>query len=171
MARAEPSAACRALPAAAATEKGDGLKNETLIAEASTTIDAPVNAVWKALVTPAIIRKYMFGTEVKSDWTEGGAITWKGEWKGKEYEDKGEILKIEPNRLLRYSHFSPLAGLPDTAENYHTVEITLSDQGNSTGVKLTQDDNATEEAREHSAKNWQTMLDGLKKVLEEAPPS
>lgn len=51
-------------------------------------------------------------------------------------------------------------------ENYHTVTIELSGEGAQTTVKLSQDNNATEEAREHSEKNWQMMLDGLKKLLE-----
>jgi hypothetical protein len=35
-----------------------------------------------------------------------------------------------------------------------------------TRVSLTQDNNATEEARPHSKKNWAMMLGGLKKFLE-----
>jgi hypothetical protein len=30
----------------------------------------------------------MFGTTVNSEWREGAPITWKGDWKGKAYEDK-----------------------------------------------------------------------------------
>ena len=72
---------------------------------------------------PEAIRRYMFGTTVVSDWKEGGPIVWKGEWKGKAYEDKGVILRLEPERILQYSHFSPQSGLPDTPENHHTVTI------------------------------------------------
>jgi uncharacterized protein YndB with AHSA1/START domain len=108
----------------------------------------------------------MFGTTVVSDWQEGSPITWEGEWKGKPYEDKGKIRKIEPPRLLQYSHYSPLSGLPDTPENHHTVTIELSAKGAQTGVSLSQDNNASDEAREHSEKNWKMMLEGLKKLLE-----
>jgi hypothetical protein len=38
-------------------------------------------------------------------------------------------------------------------------------------VTLIQDNNETAEAREHSEKNWQMMLDGLKAVVEEKPPA
>ena len=137
-----------------------------MIAKASTTIDAPAAKVWAALVTPASIRQYMFGTNVESDWKQGSAITWKGEWQGKAYEDKGVIQKIEPPRVLQYTHYSPLAGLPDEPENYHTVTIELSGEGSQTNVALSQDNNPTEEAREHSEKNWQMMLEGLKKFVE-----
>lgn len=136
------------------------------IARSSTTIAAPAEKVWNALVTPATIKQYMFGTTVTSDWKEGSSITWKGEWKGKAYEDKGVIRQFRPGRALQYTHFSPLGGLPDKPENYHTVTVQLSPEGNQTRVSLTQDNNPTEEARAHSEKNWGMMLDGLKKLLE-----
>ena len=136
------------------------------IAKASTTINAPIAKVWDAFVNPQVIKKYMFGTTVASDWKEGSPITWKGEWEGRAYEDKGVILKIEPERLLKYSHFSPLSGQPDVPENYHKVTIELSRKGKQTAVSLSQDNNATEEARQHSEKNWKMMLAGLKKQLE-----
>jgi len=53
------------------------------------------------------------------------------------------------------------------AENYHTVTIDLSAEGNQTQLSLTQDNNATEEARAHSEKNWGMMLAAMKKFLEQ----
>jgi|SRR5688572_16495227 uncharacterized protein YndB with AHSA1/START domain len=137
-----------------------------LVAKASTTIHAPASTVWDALVDPRKIKQFMFGTDVASDWKEGSPITWKGEWKGKAYEDKGVIQRLEPGRLLQYTHFSPLAGLPDKPENYHTVTIELSGNGEETKVALSQDNNVTEEERGHSAENWSLMLEGLKKLVE-----
>jgi uncharacterized protein YndB with AHSA1/START domain len=147
----------------------EGVLDRALLAKAETSIDAPVARVWRALVTPEDIKRYMFGATVVSDWKVGGPIVWKGEWQGKHYEDKGRILRMEPERLLSYTHFSPLAGLPDEPENYHTVTIELATQGRGrTLVTLTQDNNANEEARAHSEENWRHMLDGLKRVVEQA---
>jgi uncharacterized protein YndB with AHSA1/START domain len=137
-----------------------------LVAEVAIEINVPVLEVWDALTNPNIIKKYMFGTNVISDWEEGSPIIWKGEWQGKKYEDKGTILKLDANRVLQYTHFSPLSGLPDTLENYHTVTIALSDQGSHTSVSLRQDNNPTEDARGHSEQNWRMMLLSLKKLLE-----
>lgn len=142
-----------------------------LVANASAVIDAPVARVWHALVDPETIAKYMFGTKVESDWKAGSPIRWKGVWKEKPYEDKGVILRIEPERVLEYSHFSPLTGAKDSPENYHTVTIELSVGPSQTRVSLAQDGNATEEAKAHSEKMWSSMLDGLKKVLEEDAPA
>jgi len=137
-----------------------------LIAKASITINAPIAKVWDAFINPDKIKQYMFGTNAVSDWKEGSSIVWKGEWEGKKYEDKGVILKLEHGHRIQYSHFSPLTGQPDLPENYHIVTIELSGKGKKTLVSLLQDNNATEEAREHSEKTWKMMLDGLKTLLE-----
>lgn len=108
----------------------------------------------------------MFGTEVSSDWKVGSTILWKGVWKEKPYEDKGKILTIEREKRLQYSHFSPLAGLPDVPENYHTLTYELSNGDNEITVTLSQDNNEDEKAQKHSEEMWQKMLDGLKKFLE-----
>ena len=139
----------------------------TLIAKAQITISAPIANVWDALVNPEMIKQYMFGTNAVSDWKEGSPIVWKGEWEGKLYEDKGVILQLKPERVLQYSHFSPLSGQSDVPEHYHTVTIELSPKGTGTILMLSQDNNSTEEDREHSEKNWGMMLTGLKKFLEQ----
>ena len=65
------------------------------VATAETEIEASPAEVWKALTDPELIKKYMFGSEVVTDWQPGSPITWKGEYEGKPYEDKGEILEVE----------------------------------------------------------------------------
>ena len=142
------------------------MNTEDIIARVSTSIDSPASKVWDALTNPKIIKQYMFGTDVVSDFKPGSKILWKGEWEGKRYEDKGEIRAIKPNELLQYSHYSPLAGEKDIPENYHIVTITLEEKNKKTNVTLTQDNNANDKSREHSEKNWKAMLDGLKKTVE-----
>ncbi|GIW42756.1 MAG: hypothetical protein KatS3mg077_0038 [Candidatus Binatia bacterium] len=142
------------------------IMNNNLIARASITINAPAARVWGALVNPEAIEQFVFGTHVVTDWREGSPITWKGEWQGKQYEDKGVILRFEPPRVLQHSHSSPLSGLPDEPENYHTVTIELSGEGNQTRVSLSQY-NATEEARMHSEKMRGRMLTALKQFLDQ----
>src|SRR6188768_452705 len=113
------------------------MKQLNLIARAGITIRSTADTVWDALTSPYLISKYMFGATVTSDWEEGSSISWKGEWKGKPYEDKGTILKFTPYDLLQYSHFSPLSGLPDKPENYHKVTIRLKETKGETKVSLT----------------------------------
>ena len=142
------------------------METKDLIANAQILVKAPVEKVWDALVNPDTIKKYMFGTTVTSDFKEGSTITWTGEWNGKAYEDKGKITKIKPMTQLQYTHFSPLTGAPDSPENYHLVTVKLTPKNGSTSVLLSQDNNANDEARQHSEKNWTMMLSSLKKLLE-----
>ena len=140
---------------------------ENLIAEASVKIDASPAKVWDGLTKPHYVKQYMMGAAVNSDWNKGSEITWSGEFKGKKYEDKGKILEIEPQKKLKYTHFSSLSGKEDVPENYHTVSFSLSGDEKQTTVSLSQDKNETEKAKEESQKNWNAMLAGLKKVVEE----
>jgi len=140
--------------------------NTNLIARASTQINASSTKVWDALVNPKAIKQYMFGADVVSDWHEGSPIVWKGEWQGTSYEDKGVIVEFNPGHKIQYTHFSPLCGLPDKPEHYHKVTIELAPEGERTRVLLAQDNNATEDARAHSEKNWNMVLDGLKRFVE-----
>jgi len=135
-------------------------------AEVTGTINAPPAKVWEAFTTPRLLKQIFFGADVISDWKVGSSIIYKGEWQGKPYEDKGVILKFEPEKLLVTTHWSPLSGVPDVPENYHTVSYKLSGSGNSTKLTITQDNNATEDEKLHSEQNWKMMLDGVKKMLE-----
>ena len=137
-------------------------------ADVSIDIDAPASKVWAALTMPDLIKRYMMGATVETDWKAGHPITWNGEMKGKPYQDKGVIKSIAPERQLAVTHWSPLAGLPDTPENYHTVTYDLAPHGAGTRVTLTQE-NLTGVSADQSRKNWQPVLDGLKKVVEGVP--
>lgn len=136
------------------------------VATAEIDISASPAQVWAALTDPEQIRKFMFDAQVRTDWQPGSPIVWQGVYEGKEYEDKGEILAIEPERLLKVSHFSPLSGQPDLPENYHTLTYELDDRDGSTHVSLSQDNNASEAEAEHSKGMWTMLLDGLKKTVE-----
>jgi uncharacterized protein YndB with AHSA1/START domain len=136
------------------------------VATAEIDVDASPRRVWTALTDPSEIEKYMFGSHVVTDWKPGSSIVWKGEYEGKAYEDKGEILEAEPERRLRMTHFSPLSGEEDVPENYHTLTFELDGNGGTTRVALSQDGNSTPEAAEHSRANWEKMLAGLKDLVE-----
>ena len=137
-----------------------------LIAKATTTINASASRVWEALTNPKLIKQYLFGAEVISDWKEGSPIIYKGIYEGKTYEDKGRVLKVEPEKLLLITHWSPLSGSPDSPENYHKVRYELAVDNGSTQLTITQDNNSTEEEQDQNAKFWKMVLDGMKKLLE-----
>jgi uncharacterized protein YndB with AHSA1/START domain len=140
--------------------------NNTFTATATTTIKAPKSKVWEVLTTPSYLKKVFFGADIITDWKVGSPIIYKGEWQGKPFEDKGIILKFEPEKSLVTTHWSPLSGVPDTPENYHKVSYELSGGDGTTKLTIIQDNNASEEEKMDSEKNWKMMLDGIKNILE-----
>jgi uncharacterized protein YndB with AHSA1/START domain len=141
------------------------MKN-SLIAETSISVDATPAQVWKALTTPELIKKYLMGTAVTTDWKEGSAIIYDGEYEGKKYHDKGIIKKIEPEKILQSTYLSSMSGKEDKTENYNLVTYKIAKQGGKTVITLTQDNNATEKEKEHSTENWKMVLKKMKEVVE-----
>jgi uncharacterized protein YndB with AHSA1/START domain len=138
-----------------------------LTAKSSVHVNAPVTEVWEALTTPELIKQYLFGTEAISDWKEGSEIIYKGEWEGKSYEDKGVIKKIVPEKILQSTYWSSMSGTEDSPENYVLVTYELHPADGGTDLVVTQDNCKTEESRQHSEQNWNKVLSGLKKVVEQ----
>ncbi len=130
------------------------------------SINAPVERVWQALIEPEMIKKYLFGTNTIANWKVGGAIRFTGTWEGKEYVDKGTVLQFVPKKTLKYSYWSGFSGLPDEPENYSIITFDLSDKGDSTDLRLSQQGFQSEAARDHSAENWTTVMKTLTGLLE-----
>ncbi len=141
------------------------MKNN-LIAETSITINASTSKVWKALINPGMIKKYLMGAKVTSDWKEGSTITYEGEYQGKTYKDKGLIKKIEPDKILQSTYWSSMGGKEDTPENYNLVTYKLSPKDGKTVLTLSQDNIHSEKEKEHLTENWKMVLKKLKEVVE-----
>ena len=140
--------------------------DQTFTARATIFVNAPPSGVWEALTRPELIKQYLFGTEVTTDWQVGSPITYRGVWQGKSYEDKGKVIRFEPGKRLVSTFWSSLSGLPDTPENYKTVHYVLAPEGQGTRVTIVQDNNASQEEASHTEENWNMVLLGLKKLLE-----
>lgn len=137
----------------------------------STVVQASAAAVWQALTTASKLKQFFFGSDVITDWHEGSPIRFRGEWKGKPYEDKGVLETVQPERRLAFTHWSPLSGMADAQENYHVVSFDLAPHGGETGVTLTQTNRndaepLTDKTRAELVKNWTMVLDGLRKTAE-----
>ena len=142
------------------------MKN-TLIAEISIRINGTPAQVWKALITPKLIKKYLMGTDVSSDWKLGSTITYTGEYEQKKYLDKGIIKKIEPEKILQSTYLSSMSLKEDKPDNYNLVTYTITKVDNSqTVLTLTQDNILSEKEKEHTTENWKMVLNKLKEVVE-----
>jgi uncharacterized protein YndB with AHSA1/START domain len=146
-----------------------GAMAQTYSASTSVDIDASPTTVWNALTDPASIARYMHGTSVDTDWSEGSSIFWRGEWEGKDYEDKGEVVTFDPPQRLAVTHWSPLTGEPDVPENYHHVRYDVEAIGEGrTRLTLTHGNSPTQEAADTMIENgWRPTLEAIKQLLEE----
>lgn len=142
------------------------MKN-TLIAVASIRVDATPAKVWEALTTPELIKKYLMGTNVSTDWREGSTIEYTGEYEGRSYHDKGVIIKMEPEKTFQSTYLSSMSGKTDKPENYKLVTYKIAEEGCKTIVTVSQDNNESEKEKEHSTENWKMVLKKLKEVVED----
>jgi uncharacterized protein YndB with AHSA1/START domain len=137
-----------------------------LTAKTSIMIDAPAKNVWSALTKPELVKQYLMGADVHTDWKVGSPLRYTGEYKGRPFEEKGIIKQIEPGRLLQATHFSATSGKEDTPENYALVTYELEETGDHTLVTVSQDNIKDEKGVEGSKENWKGVLVGLKETAE-----
>jgi uncharacterized protein YndB with AHSA1/START domain len=133
---------------------------------ASVVINASRERVWDALTRPELVKQYFFGTNLVTDWTVGSELFFRGEWNGKPYEDKGTVLSFEPMDSLSFNYWSAFSGLEDRSEIRQIVRYRLEDTSNGVLVTVDQSNVDTQEHADHGAKNWQGVLEGLKKLVE-----
>ena len=121
--------------------------------------------MWDALTKPEIIKQYFFGTHTTTSWEKGSPIAFDGEWEGKSYHDKGTVLDIEKNKLIKYSYWSSMSGIEDKPENYVIVTYQLLGNEN-VELTITQENIPDEKTKEHSEANWRMVLNDLKNLVE-----
>jgi uncharacterized protein YndB with AHSA1/START domain len=134
-------------------------------AKVQCTIHAPIEKVWDGLTNPEWVKKYFFGTTLVTTWQPNSPIYFRGEWEGKPYEDKGTVLKFEPNKMLVYNYHSSWSDLEDRLENRQIITYRVKSKGNSTILTISQSNIDTLEKKIHSAQNWAGLLKELKKIM------
>lgn len=135
----------------------------------SIIINAKAADIWKALTDPATIKEYLFGTCVETDWKEGSPINFSGNWKGKEYHDKGEIIRVKENKKLEHTYWSSLSGLDDTPENYYTTVYEIDEREKDTILSVTQVGMMSDDYMKQCGENWETVLQKLRALVEKHP--
>ena len=148
--------------------------SNSLFVKNTITIHAPAAKVWDALINPEQTKKYMFGCETVSDWKVGSTLLWQAEYEGKLMVFvKGEILDLQPEKLLKYSTIDPNSDIDDVSENYLNVTYELVSDKENTILNVTQGDYATvaegerryEEAN-NNGEGWNPILIEIKKLVE-----
>ncbi len=141
----------------------------------SVHINAPVAMVWDALVNPVQTRIYMFGCETVSEWIPGSPLLWQAEYEGKNMVFvKGNIIAIEPGKLLVYTVTDPNASWEDIPENYLTVSYHLVAENEGCFLTVVQEgfEHAAEGQRRYEevsnhGDGWNPILIQIKKLVEE----
>ena len=123
--------------------------------------------VWDALTNPKMMKKYLFDTNVKSDWKIGSKISFEGKYQGKKFKDKGIIQKFDKEKLFQYTYLSEFSGLEDKGENYSIVTFELTPENKMTKLMITQRGFVDKKAQEHSDKGWRIVLRTIKNILEQ----
>lgn len=129
-------------------------------------INADLKTVWTVLTNPTEIKKWL-GVDIYSDWEPQSDITFTFTWEGKNYEDKGKIIRFDKERSFAYLYWSGFSGLPDTPENYSKIEFLVEPAKEKTLLKLSHSAFPTETMYKHSDKNWEETLNMIKKLSEE----
>ncbi|MEB2778092.1 SRPBCC domain-containing protein [Algoriphagus sp. D3-2-R+10] len=130
-----------------------------------TTIKAPLEKVWDALINPEMVRQYFFGSNQETTWEVGSPLLWTGEYEGQTYVDKGVVLEFVPNKKVSYSYLSSWSGLEDNPENYLMVTYEVKPTDSGTELTIIQS-NYDEEKAKHSSENWAVVINGMKKLIE-----
>lgn len=141
--------------------------NNALKASCSIEIKSTPERVWDVLTNPEKIKVYLFGTETHTDWEVGSPIRFEGNYNGHTYQDKGNVLEVGENELLRYNYWSSMSGLEDQIENYFIVTYLIEDVGNGM-LRFTWDQEGfpTEERRQHTENALPMMLEQIKELAE-----
>ncbi|MBO9637381.1 MAG: SRPBCC domain-containing protein [Siphonobacter aquaeclarae] len=136
------------------------------VSRASIWLDASPEVVWDALVNPAKVKEYFFGTTLEATWEPGSPLRFTGEWDGQAYEDKGVVKQVDPEKYLAYTYWTVYFGTEDRPENYVNIEYSLTKENSGTRLSVAQDGKKDRAAAEESAGHWEQVLNGLKSFLE-----
>lgn len=141
------------------------MKDDSIVTK-TIKLNVDKSKVWNALTNPEIIKQYLFGTQIITDWKVDSEIIFQGNWEGKEYKDKGKIKKFETEKILQYLYWSSFSGLEDKEENYSLVTFEITPDDKITTLTVSQRGFANDTAREHSDNNWGMVLQQIKKLVE-----
>ena len=137
------------------------------------TINAAPAAVWAALTEPALMQQWMAEEkiEILTDWQIGHPLVIRGHLHRVKFENRGQVVQFQPERLLQYTHASSLSRLPDEPSSYTTFEFRLAPVAAQTTLTLAVWNFPTEAIYKHLAFYWPVALGMVKKLVEQPAPA
>ena len=82
------------------------------------------------------------------------------------YRDRGTVLAVERERLLRYSHRAFLSRLPDLPRNRTIIALSLDWTGDKTSLTVRHECSYREAAYKHADYFWGFALNDVRNLLE-----
>ena len=132
----------------------------------SIRIRAKPSVVWDTLLDPTKIARWMGGAHVESTWHPGDTISFTGTFHERPYQDRGTVLACDPERVLRYSHWSALSRLPDSDATRTVITLTLQPEDDETDLEVRHDNLSSDAAFGHARFFWRNALHDLKGIGE-----
>ena len=135
-------------------------------------INATAESVWDALVNPAKVKLWQYGSDVVTTWEVGSPIRYITKFGDAVFEQWGTVLEFTPCKSLKYSLFFPRHDLIDSPENYFFMTYLLEKNANKIKLSIIQEDprpkikEALENKSDKDGDN--PILVGLKKLIEES---
>jgi uncharacterized protein YndB with AHSA1/START domain len=108
--------------------------------DAIVRIAAPARKVWLALTMPDLVKQWQYGSDLLTTWEVGAPITFRNEWNGQLFEQKGNVLEFLPESRLKYSLFFPRPDLQDIPEHYFFMTYELTEGEEITSLLVRQED-------------------------------
>ena len=141
---------------------------QELIVIKTVEISASTNHVWQALTEPDQIARWMGGTHIETHWAVGNDILFTGTMPNfhRKYRDRGTVLAVEHEKILRYNRWSEITRLPDTLQNRTVITFLLEDVDTRTRLTLHHEKFHSKVEYKHANFFWPVALHLLKNLLE-----
>ena len=129
-------------------------------------INATPEHVWAVLTEPEFVKKWQYGSVLKTDWRVGSAIRFTTAWEDKVFEQWGKVLEIKPYNLIKYSLFAPRPGVEDKPENYFIMHYVIGIENGLVKLEIIQEDNRPGAVQEAPQGAENPVLNALKSLIE-----
>ena len=129
-------------------------------------IAAPARKVWLALTVPDLVKQWQYGADLSTTWEIGTPISFRNEWNGQVFEQKGNVLEFSPESRLKYSLFVPRPDLQDIPEHHFFMTYELTESDGVTSLLVRQEDPRPSPPDESpGAEEGPDVFSGLKELV------
>ena len=137
--------------------------------ERSILIDANPSEVWNYLTLPVLMKEWMGDPEMRieilTDWKAGSPFVIKG-FHHEPFENRGTILKFEPEKVFEYEYLSSISNLEDVPEYHTRISFYLATKDGQTELTVEAENFPTFEIYKHWEFYWNGTLGIIKWRIE-----